>query len=81
MTMQIKFRIRLFFLYLFLLSGIVIYIGFRGMTVTSDYAYYVQAGQDIFSGNVFLRNWYGSTNNFYLLCLIYGFAGFLRGGV
>lgn len=41
----------------------------------SDHTYYALAGKDIMSGNIFLKDWYGSTNTFYFTCLLYGIFG------
>lgn len=49
------------------------------MECNADIAYYAIAGKEIASGNLFLKGWYGSTNSFYSLCLIYGILGKIFG--
>ena len=63
-----------FIIYNFLLHSPAIYF-----SSNSDNAYYVIAGKDIFDGNYLLKGWFGSTNSFYLLCLIYGVLGYFFG--
>lgn len=41
----------------------------------SDFLLYTMCGKDAFSGNLVLNNWFGCTNTFYLLSLIYGLFG------
>ena len=45
----------------------------------ADYLYYVRCGKDIMSGNILLKDWYGTTNSFYLISLIYGMVGNIVG--
>lgn len=45
----------------------------------SDYLLYVVSGRDIFGGNIALSEWYGSTNTFYGLALLYGIVGYFWG--
>lgn len=47
--------------------------------ISSDLAYYAIAGKDIMSGNFLLDGWYGATNTFYFLALIYGIFGRILG--
>lgn len=61
--------------------GICFYYVFLGNfdSINSDSAYYAIAGKDIMDGNVLLRGWYGATNTFYFLSLVYGIFGKILG--
>ncbi|OBW95301.1 hypothetical protein [Gallibacterium salpingitidis] len=65
---------------IFLVSFLIYFFYIKDiMIVNSDHAYYVIAGKDIMSGNIFLDGWYGSTNTFYFLDVMYGLLGELFG--
>ena len=68
-------------LLIFVLSFVVYYLGIVNTqkVYDSDYAYYALAGKEIMSGNIFLKGWYGATNTFYFLALIYGVIGKIFG--
>lgn len=61
--------------------GILFFINYYNSSFlyNSDFALYTVYGKDIFNGNVLLSGWYGSTNTFYFLALIYGFFGLIFG--
>lgn len=68
-------------LIIFMASYCIYYAGIVNMqnVYNSDFAYYAIAGKDILSGNVILKGWYGATNTFYFMDLIYGIAGKIFG--
>lgn len=71
----------LLLLSVFVVSYVIYYIGIDNTleAYDSDVAYYAIAGKDIMLGNILLKGWYGSTNTFYFLSLIYGIVGKILG--
>lgn len=66
--------------FLFIVSFTIFYFNVLDVNLNnSDWAYYAIAGKDAFSGNILLKGWYGSTNSFYSLDLLYGLVGMLVG--
>lgn len=64
-------------LFIFLGSYLLYYYNVinRQDVYNSDFAYYAIAGKDIMEGNILLKGWYGSTNTYYFLAVIYGVFG------
>lgn len=62
--------------------GAALYFFWGRKTLTwyhSDSAFHVIAGKDIMSGNVLLKDWYGSTQTLYTLNVLYGLLGAVFG--
>lgn len=78
---KVKKKNIIFLVTVFGVSFILYYIGIVNMqnVFDSDYDYYAIAGKDILSGNVFLKGWYGATNTFYFLAVLYGIFGKIFG--
>lgn len=76
-----KKRNIVFLTIIFGVSFVLYYIGILNAqnVYDSDYDYYAIAGKDILSGNIFLKGWYGATNTFYFLALLYGVFGKIFG--
>lgn len=51
----------------------------EGLFFNADFEFYTMCGRDIFQGNIFLHDWFGSTNSYYLLSIIYGLFGCIFG--
>lgn len=78
---KVKKKNIVFLTLMFGVSFILYYIGILNTqnVFNSDYDYYAIAGKDILSGNIFLKGWYGATNTFYFLALLYGIFGKIFG--